>query len=112
MRSTDPNRLGDIAEQWVALIAAWKGAEVFRNTGCTGKIDMILSINQVCYPIDVKLARQSQGSRHWHGNTYKVEHPIVPVLVVPDGDICDWKIKWIRNRYPEELEHFWDKPIH
>lgn len=107
---TDPNRKGDLAEQWVALIASWKGAEVYRNTGCTGKVDMVLSINGVDYPIDIKLARKKRSG--WAGNTDRVSDPVIPVLVIPEGDICDWKIQWIRNRHPEELTHFWDKPIH
>jgi hypothetical protein len=106
---TDPNRKGDLAEQWVALLAAWKGAEVHRNTNCTGSTDMILKFNGKLYEIDVKLAR-SNG--YWYGNTNTVEAPVIPVLVIPDGDITNWKVKWIRNRFPPELEGFWDKPIH
>ena len=107
---TDPNRKGDLAEQWVALLAAWKGAEIYRNTNCTGDTDLILKHNGTLYPIDVKLARKGKG---WYGHTDKVKDPIIPVLVIPEGDISDWKVQWIRNRFPPELADFWHKqPIH
>ena len=45
----------------------------------------------------------------WRGNTDKVKDPVIPVLVVPTGDISDWKVQWIRNRHPEELTDFWSR---
>ena len=110
-KCTDPNRKGDLAEQLVSLIAAWKGAEVYKNINCTGKTDLIINVNNTTYELDVKLARFHDKKNSWFGNTYLVEPPIIPVLVIPDGDIFEWKIQWIRNRYPKELENFWKKPI-
>jgi len=109
---TDPNRKGDLAEQWVALLAAWKGAEIYRNTNCTGVTDMILKYKDKLYELDVKMARCNiNGS--WFADTNKVQDPVIPVLVIPVGDICSWKVQWIRGRYPIELENFWQKqPIH
>ena len=104
------SRKGDIAEHYVALIAAWKGAEVYKNINCTGKTDLVLGINGTLYPVDVKLAR-ANNTNSWRGNTDKVKPPVIPVLVIPDGDIFEWKIQWIRNRHPKELENFWKKPI-
>ena len=105
---TSPSRLGDIAEHWVAMLAAWKGAEVYPNLNCTGPTDFIMVVDGVPYQLDVKLARpNSRGS--WRGNTDKVEDPVIPVLVIPQGDITDWKVQRIRNRYPKELENFWNK---
>ena len=106
---TDPNRKGDLAEQWVALLAAWKGAEIYRNTNCTGDTDLILKHNDIYYPIDVKLARKNGHENSWHGNTDTVKDPIIPVLVIPEGDISNWKVQWIRNRFPPELANFWHK---
>ena len=105
---TSPSRLGDIAEHWVAMLAAWKGAEVYPNLNCTGPTDFIMVLDGKTYQIDVKLARpNSKGS--WRGNTDKVQDPVIPVLVIPTGDICDWKVQWIRNRHPVELTNFWNK---
>ena len=105
---TSPSRLGDIAEHWVALLAAWKGAEVYPNLNCTGPTDFIMVVNGVPYQLDVKLARpNTQG--YWRGNTERVQDPVIPVLVIPTGDITNWKVQWIRNRYPQELENFWNR---
>ena len=54
---TSPSRLGDIAEHWVAMLAAWKGAEVYPNLNCTGPTDFIMVVDGVPYQLDVKLAR-------------------------------------------------------
>ena len=91
-------------------MATWKGAEVFQNINCTGKVDLILKINDCLYEIDVKLARLNTTKDGWYGATASVQPPVIPVIVIPDGDVFNWKIKWIRNRYPKELEHFWNKP--
>ena len=101
-----------MAEHWVCLLAAWKGAEVYKNHNSTGNVDLILSTpDGNFYPIDVKLARpNSMGS--WRGNTDTVKAPVIPVLVIPCGDdVADWKVKWIRGRFPEELKNFWDRSI-
>ena len=104
----NPSRLGDIAEHWVALLAAWKGAEVFPNLNCTGPSDFIMVVDGKPYMIDVKLARPNQTGS-WRGNTDLVNDPVIPVLVVPTGDITEWKVRWIRDRFPEELADFWTK---
>ncbi len=99
-----------MAEYWVCLLAAWKGAEVFKNQNSTGHIDLILVLSDgSMYPIDVKLARPN-GTGSWKGDTGRVKDPIIPVLVIPNGeDIADWKVQWIRNRHPEHLANFWDR---
>ena len=97
-----------MAEHWVALLAAWKGAEVYPNLNCTGSSDLIMVLDSIAYQLDVKLARpNSMGS--WRGNTDKVKDPVIPVLVIPTGDISNWKVHWIRNRFPEELTDFWSR---
>jgi len=107
-----PSRLGDMAEYWVCLLAAWKGAEVFKNQNSTGHIDLILVLaDGSMYPIDVKLARPN-GQGSWSGDTNKVKSPVIPVLVVPKGDdIAGWKVQWIHNRHPEHLANFWDRSL-
>jgi hypothetical protein len=112
LTATNPSRLGDIAEHWVGLLAAWKGAEVYRNLNCTGKTDIVLILpDGNSYQIDVKLARPNRHGS-WYGNTNVVQDPVIPVLVIPKGDITDWRVTWIRNRYPKELMHFWDRSPH
>jgi hypothetical protein len=58
--------------------------------------------------LDVKLARPNSRG-YWYGNTNEVKDPVIPVLVIPTGDITEWKVKWINKRYPPELENFWDR---
>lgn len=108
LRFTDKSRKGDLAEQWVALLATWKGAEVFKNINCTGKTDLVIKYNGRLYQIDVKLAyRHKNGA--WDSNTAQVKDPVIPVIVIPDGDISDWRVQWVRNRHPLELKDFWNK---
>ncbi len=103
-----PSRLGDMAEHWVALLAAWKGAEVYPNLNSTGKSDLIMVVDGVAYQLDVKLARPN-STGGWRGNTDTVKDPVIPVLVIPTGDISEWRVQWIRNRHPKELTNFWAK---
>ena len=117
------NRRGDIAELYVCLIAEWKGADVFRNAGCDGKTDIVLKIEDQLVEIDVKLAQYHQcrkGVYSWKTPTASnVELPIYPVLVIPYGDIMDWRIRWKQlttapnspPHCPPGLENFWSKPL-
>ena len=97
-----------MAEHWVALLAAWKGAEVYPNLNSTGSSDLIMVVDGRAYQLDVKLARPN-GNGAWRGNTDKVKDPVLPDLVEPTGDNSNWKDKWIRNRYQEEHTDFWGK---
>ena len=108
LRRTDinPNRAGDLAEQFVILLATWKGAEVFPNVNCTGKTDLIIKFNDIIFEVDVKLARPNNNNS-WRGDTDQVKAPVYPVLVLPEGDIFEWKVKWVAKKYPTGLEGFW-----
>ena len=113
------NRKGDIAELYVCLIAEWKGADVFRNVGCDGKTDIVLKIDGTIAEIDVKVAQWKPKYNSWISTAAAdVELPVYPVLVIPEGDIMDWKIRWkginpgpnSPPHCPLGLETFWDKP--
>ena len=104
----DTNRLGDLAEQWVSMLAAWKGAEVFPNNNCTGSTDLIISYKGQTYLLDVKCATWRVDRNQWDSkSTGKVKAPVWPVVVEPDGDIANWRVRWVRNRAPKGLETFW-----
>lgn len=121
-RRTDlsKNRVGDIAEQYVCILAQWKGAEVFTNIGCDGKTDIVLKIDGNLVEIDVKMAaylKNGKGIYCWTASAYRVELPVYPVIVEPDGDIMNWRIRWKNSsnsnsqpHCPPGLENFWDKP--
>ena len=114
-----PSRKGDLAEQFVILLANWKGAEVFNNVNCSGETDLILEVNGQFYRIDVKMAQLKPKRTDKHGQTRKpswgcckatgVPSHIYPVVVIPSGDILDWKVQWHHNRVPVGLEDFWSK---
>ena len=106
----EPNRLGDLAEMWVGFLATWKGAEVFPNLNKTGPADLLIKIDDIVYAIDVKSDCWCNQRNIWRAaNTYKVKDPVFPVAVTPEGDICNWKVRWIKNRAPKGLENFWSK---
>ena len=61
------SRLGDIAEHY-AITYLWdKGYNVFKNSGCTGPVDLI-AIDKKGKPlyIDVKTVRKERP--HWRGS--------------------------------------------
>ena len=91
-----------MAEQWVKLLAHWKGCEVFQNVGCTGSTDIVLIHPELgTLQIDVKCAtwsKHTQGYYWWNKtNAALVKAPVYAVVVIPDGDIGNWRVQW-RNK--------------
>ena len=85
----------------------------------TVKTDIVLKIDGNLVEIDVKMARyqnNNNGSYTWRSTAaFTVKLPVYPVIVIPDGDIMDWKIRW-KNvtsssdsppHCPPGLEDFW-----
>jgi len=102
-----------MSEQWVKLLAHWKGCEVFQNVGCTGKTDIVIIHPELgSLQIDVKTASWVKGGTgyySWHCTAAaKVKLPVYPVIVVPDGDISNWKVRWRKALVPKGWESFWD----
>jgi hypothetical protein len=99
---TDTNRLGDIAEHVVITEALKRGAEVFKNVGCTGKIDLVLYYQGKALPIDVK-------TELWDPRVNRYYSPGIRratktrVLVNPET----WKVRWPYGKAPEGWEMFW-----
>ena len=99
----DRSRIGDYWEYYVVLEAWSRGAEVFKNVGCSGPIDLILVWNDMVLKCDVKQKIQTRpGSygacRLGKGNTSTIisVHPITR------------KIKWVRGKEPKGWEEFWN----
>ena len=105
----DRNRLGDLAERWVTLLASWKGCEVFENIGCTGKTDIVLVHPTLgTLAVDVKCSLWRKDENRWIRQGSRVKDPnIWAVEVTPEGDIANWKISWGRNQVPAGWENFW-----
>ena len=103
-----PSRLGDMAERWVSLLASWKGAEVFPNINSTGNTDLVIRYEGQIYELDVKCSTWREDKQLWDPkNTWLVKAPVIPVIVEPDGDIANWRVRWARGKAPAGLENFW-----
>ena len=115
LETTGPNvistkRLGDLGEQWVTMLAAWKGAEVFPNGYTTGDCDLIMRYQGTVYQLDVKVSTWIPHLNYWHAkNVWLVKYPVYPVIVEPKGDFANWTVRWKRNAVPPGLENFWSK---
>lgn len=91
---TDNNRRGDIYEHIVIVEAMKRGANVYKNVGCTGKTDMILEHNNEKLSIDVKAS-----------STHKCPSPGVALVHVDVGTLS---VKWGRpSKAPNGWEGFW-----
>ncbi len=103
------SRLGDMSEQWVYLLAAWKGCEVFPNINSTGKTDIIIKHPLLgVIEIDVKTSTWNHQQQGWRREGSHVkEDGVWAVEVTPEGDIADWKVSWGYNRVPPGWENFW-----
>ena len=97
------SRDGDFWEHLVALEAWKRNAEVFRNQGRTGDIDLILYKNGETLLCDVK-QKTCDGKSGW----YQRQIGLVPDHVYM---ICvhpiTFEISWNSNRIPEGWESFW-----
>ena len=102
-----------MAEQWVKLLCHWKGCEVFQNVGCTGSTDIVLVHPELgTLQIDVKTATWTthsvNGYSWWNtSNAAQVKAPVHAAVVIPDGDISNWRVQWRKNHAPEGWENFW-----
>jgi len=90
-------------EHYVITEALKRGAEVYKNVGCTGKTDIVIDYNGVIERCDVKtLGTGTKGSKTWVRSMVRSES--TPIGVNPDT----YEIKWHPKRIPEGLESFWD----
>ena len=113
-KSTNPNVIGDFWEHHVIVETMRRGAEVFKNVGCTGDIDMVLRIDGQFIPIDVKLDTWNKRTGVWASHSVCAPD-VYHVRVRPEDGSITWQLKrGCRSGYkcPEGLENFWDQPIH
>lgn len=100
---TDRSRLGDIAEYIVIIEALRRGADVFKNVGCTGKTDIILAKDEKTLHVDVK-------TEHWDKRCCRyVSYGVrgakkSRALVNPQT----WAVRWPKGKEPEGWETFWN----
>ena len=92
------------------MAAINKGAEVFKNVGCTGSIDMVLRIEDQFIPIDVKVDSWLSTRGCWQSNGVTAEG-VWHVRVNPETGSISWLLKrGSRSGFqcPEGLEGFWE----
>jgi hypothetical protein len=80
-----------------------RGAEVFKNVGCTGKTDIVLAVMDKVIHIDVKTEEWDPRSNRFYspglsGATKK------RALVNPDT----WRVRWPVGKAPSGWETFWN----
>lgn len=103
LKLTDTNRLGDIAEYVVITEALKRGAEVYKNVGCTGKTDVVIGMEGKTLHVDVKV-------EEWDPRSASYYSPGVSkamrdrVLVNPST----WKVRWPKGKAPEGWQSFWN----
>ena len=101
-KRTDTSRFGDIAEYVVITEALKRGAEVFKNVGCTGKTDIVLYFNDLTLHVDVKIEKlHSSGT---YGSYGKGKAEVPRVLVNPKT----WQARWVKGKEPKGWETFWN----
>ena len=112
----EKNTLGDLCEYFVAIEAIKRGAKVYRNVIKTGYADLILEINNIFIPVDVKAKTWNYQRNNWRSETRKATCQVISVEI---NDVNGWKVTWPRQcgghptkdrpfQCPEGLEHFWE----
>ena len=83
-----------------------RGAEVFKNISCVGKVDMRIDWNGQSLPCDVKAkcARGQNKKLYYQDTLNKIPEDVYMVCVDP----TDGSIAWHTKRIPEGWEDFWD----
>ena len=104
LRFTDKSRTGDYYEL-IVILAAWeRGVEVFKNSGCTGKIDLVFARGPYdLLSVDVSVA-QKNGDGLYSASGSCSRKSVTPVIVNPVTSA----IRWVRGREPNGWEDFWD----
>ena len=108
--NVNKQRDGDYAENFVALAVWERGAEVFKNYGKTGKVDLVLQIGDRILLCDVK----SNGQFRRYNSNPNYDYFQHSLTTIPEDVymICfhpiTKKIAWNTNRIPEGLENFWE----
>lgn len=75
---------------------------MFKNVGCTGKTDIVLSYKDSILHIDVKVEEWDPRSESFYSPG--VSNATKPrVLVNPST----WKVRWPQGKAPEDWELFW-----
>ena len=104
LRFTDSNRTGDYYELLVTMAAWERGVEVFRNVGCSGKIDLVFARGtDDLLSVDVALMHMNGQGGYGAGGGI-CSKVATPVIVHP----ITKQIRWVRGKEPKGWEDFWE----
>ena len=86
-------------------MAAWeRGVEVFRNVGCSGKIDLVFARGtDDLLSVDVALMHMNGQGGYGAGGGI-CSKVATPVIVHP----ITKQIRWVRGKEPKGWEDFWE----
>ena len=99
--------MGDYWEYLVTCKAWERGAEVFRNASCSGKVDMRIDWNGQSIPCDVKA--KVERNKNYPGKYYQDTLNVIPEDVyMVCVDPTDGSVSWHTKRVPEGWEDFWN----
>ena len=107
--NVNKKRDGDYWEYYVSLEAWKRGAEVFRNLGSSGRVDLILLKDGETLLCDVKQKAQYRIHNHPPDYDYhqtglsKVENDVYMICIHP----VSLEISWNTKRVPFGWEDFW-----
>jgi len=95
----EKNRLGDLSEI-KAVAWLWKeGYEVFRNMGCTGKVDLIATKDGIIKLIDVKTLPRKNGNICFRVNDHEEQRARGIVFLYVDAG--SEQVGWNRDYFSE-----------
>ena len=111
-KSTDPNLQGDHWEKEVARTARLKGYQVFPSELSTGPVDLVIGIDGVYHPIDVKQDCWYPNDGLWGAkNAWNVADGVWAVCVNPETG----RVRWpntngsrTKQKCPPGWENIWD----
>jgi hypothetical protein len=102
LKLTDCSRKGDYWELYVTINAWERGAEVYRNLGCSGSVDLVISYQDHLLRCDVKA--MTMRRKYYPPQIGSVAKGVHMIAVHPvTKDIC-----WHPRTIPPGLESFWN----
>jgi hypothetical protein len=87
-----------------SLVAWKKGAEVFKNIGCSGDTDLVISHKGHLLKCDVKVMTK-RGRNYYAPQIGRVAPGVYMIAVHP----ITHQISWHPKTVPAGLENFWEK---
>jgi hypothetical protein len=102
LKPTDSSRKGDYWELYVTINAWERGAEVYRNLGCSGVVDLVIGYQDHLLKCDVKAMTFRRA--YYPPQIGRVAKGVYMIAVHPITKAICWHPRTI----PPGLENFWN----